>query len=330
MDELIEIRGNPVPPTAKVGSLTTPDGIRLRYATWKPDGLKRRGTVTLLQGRAEFIEKYFEVIEELRRRGFGVVTFDWRGQGGSQRLLPNPRKGHVGNFDDYQVDFDTITEKIGLADMAGPHFLLAHSMGANVALLSASRIRTRFDRLVLSAPLIGLPFGAGSLRWRLVYGLDRLGLSKMFIPGGGATAIPTIPFVLNAVTSDRKRHSRTARIVEAAPQLGLGSPTIGWVRATLDSFAKLGDPRFAGEVKLPVLMLAAGRERVVSNLAIERFSAALPSGGHVFIPGAKHELMMERDIVRDQFWKAFDSFVPGVELYEAPTGAVSPRSDGRK
>ena len=35
------------------------------------------------------IEKYFEVVGELRRRGFAVAVLDWRGQGGSSRLLRN-------------------------------------------------------------------------------------------------------------------------------------------------------------------------------------------------------------------------------------------------
>jgi lysophospholipase len=31
----------------------------------------------------------------------------------------------------------------------------------------------------------------------------------------------------------------------------------------------------------------------------------------VVIVGAQHELMMERDAFREQFWAAFDAFIPG-------------------
>ena len=47
----------------------------------------KRGTVVVLGGRAEFIEKYFEVIGELLARDFAVAALDWRGQGGSARRL---------------------------------------------------------------------------------------------------------------------------------------------------------------------------------------------------------------------------------------------------
>ncbi|NNC27275.1 alpha/beta hydrolase, partial [Salinisphaera sp. USBA-960] len=105
---LIDHPDNPVPEGARSGFVTTPDDKKIRYAHWPAAGARRKGTVTLLQGRAEFIEKYFEVIEDLRQRGFAVIAFDWRGQGGSQRLTRNPRRGHVSNFNKYKLDLRTV------------------------------------------------------------------------------------------------------------------------------------------------------------------------------------------------------------------------------
>ena len=56
------------------------------------------GTVCVFGGRGEFIEKYFETVNELRNRGFAVATMDWRGQGHSSRQLPDPRKGLCRRF----------------------------------------------------------------------------------------------------------------------------------------------------------------------------------------------------------------------------------------
>jgi lysophospholipase len=61
--------------------------------------------------------------------------------------------------------------------------------------------------------------------------------------------------------------------------------------------------------------LAAGRDEIVSTSAIEDFSIRLRTGSHLIVPGAKHELMMERDRYRAQFWAAFDAFVPGSPLF---------------
>ncbi len=92
--QLIDIPANPVPEGATVGTLRTSDGVVLRFARFDPPA-GRKGTLCVFQGRAEFIEKYFEVVRDARARGFAVAIIDWRGQGLSERALPNARKGHV-------------------------------------------------------------------------------------------------------------------------------------------------------------------------------------------------------------------------------------------
>src|SRR5258707_12652544 len=100
---LVSISANPVPEEGVTGPLKTRDGVSLRFARWAPPP-GRKGTVCLFQGRAEFIEKYFETVRDLRARGFAVATLDWRGQGLSERKLKNSRKGYVRNFDQYELD----------------------------------------------------------------------------------------------------------------------------------------------------------------------------------------------------------------------------------
>ena len=96
--ELVSLARNPVPSGAMVGSFAGYDGAPLRYARWEPTRSPRRGTVCVFQGRAEFIEKYFETIADLRRRGFAVAIFDWRGQGRSYRALSDHKKSHIVDF----------------------------------------------------------------------------------------------------------------------------------------------------------------------------------------------------------------------------------------
>ena len=85
------------PPTIEtVGGTATflrmADGVRLRLACFPASGEKASGTVLMLAGFTEFIEKGLESIAALQQRGFGVVTFDWRGQGLSDRLLPQHQR----------------------------------------------------------------------------------------------------------------------------------------------------------------------------------------------------------------------------------------------
>ena len=149
---------NPVPPDAVGGYVQTLDGLRIRYGSWKALAYPVKGTVLLLHGRAECIEKLYETVTDLRTAGFDVITFDWRGQGGSDRMLSNPRKGYVDNFDQYSIDLEAVIEQVALPDCKAPYYVLAHSTGALIALYSAPRLANRIRRMVFSAPFLG--FGA--------------------------------------------------------------------------------------------------------------------------------------------------------------------------
>ena len=108
---LVETPENPVPPGALVEELRAVDGVRLRAARWAPEGAAR-GTVAVFGGRTEFIEKYFETDCAIcSKRGFAVAALDWRGQGGSERQLRNPRKGHIDDFSLYERDFVAFVDR---------------------------------------------------------------------------------------------------------------------------------------------------------------------------------------------------------------------------
>jgi lysophospholipase len=62
---------------------------------------------------------------------------------------------------------------------------------------------------------------------------------------------------------------------------------------------------------VPTLVVAAGADPVCGTPEIERFAARLKAGHALVIPGSRHEILMERDAIREQFWAAFDAFVPG-------------------
>ncbi len=311
MAGLVDIPSNPVPRGAVCETVTSDDGIGLRCARWPANRSPVRGTVIVLSGRTEFIEKYFETVGDLRRRGFGVAIFDGRGQGGSARLLGNIRKGHVRDFADYVNDFETVMQEMVLPDCPPPYYVLAHSMGAAVALLSAARLRTQIERMVLTSPMVALSRGSPELLARLTGFLMYFGLGETFVPGGGATILQTRPFHGNPVTSDPNRYRRSVEVVDADPSIGIGAPTIGWLNAAMRASLNMTEPEFSGAVPMPVLMVLAGADTIVSNQAAEVLSRRLKTTAHLRIPGARHEILMERDVFRDQFWVAFDAFIQG-------------------
>jgi lysophospholipase len=313
--KLISIPANPVPENAVTGMLKTPDGRALRFARWAPPP-GRKGTVCIFQGRAEFVEKYYEMVRELRSRGFAVATIDWRGQGMSQRVLRDPKKGYVGSFREYETDLETFMREIVLPDCPPPYYAIGHSMGASILTRIAHRGYRWFDRMVMCAPLLKLgpqlltPYARPAVTF-----LSALGMGSAYVPGGSSRVVASQPFVGNVLTSDPVRHARTAAILEAEPDLGLGSPTNAWASAAFSMMRELENVNYPGKIRQPIMMIAAGRDVTVSTAAIEEFAGRLRAGSHLIITGSRHEMMMETDRYRAQFWAAFDAFVPGSPLY---------------
>lgn len=314
--DLIALPQRPVPVGARSGMVTTPDGVALRYARWEGLGGPRRGTVVICQGRSEFIEKYAEVIDELRQRGFGVLAFDWRGQGGSARLTRNGAKGHVRRFEDFQIDLETVMTSIALPECKPPFHALGHSMGGAVLIEAAKAGRIWFDRIVLSAPMVRLrQVPAQGLMRGLFTAAGLMGLSRALVPGGSLKPTSQKPFAVNLVSSDAARYALIGRYADIDARLGLGAPTIGWVRAALAVTARFARPFYAETIRQPMLLIAGSRDGLVDTPAIEAFGRRLQAGRTLVVQGAMHEVMMERDELRAQFWAAFDAFVPGEQPF---------------
>jgi lysophospholipase len=311
--DLIALAKNPVPSGATTGYFNCPGKIKLRFARWQATRGPERGTVCLFQGRGEFIEKYFEVVADLRRRGFGVATMDWRGQGGSSRLLSNPNKGFVRSFADFDQDLAYFMKEVVLPNCAPPYIAVAHSMGGNILLRNASQPKSWFSRMVLSAPMIAL----SNKRVGVSQGVARayaevmsaFGFGAAYVRNGRDRPIELDPFEGNPLTSDRERYMRNQQVLAEAPALGLGSPTVAWLRSAYRSMARLRSPDYPHSVQVPLLMFAAGMDSVVSAQAIEEFALRLKVGTHVLIPQAQHEILQETDEIRQRFWAAFDAYM---------------------
>ncbi|AXK83125.1 alpha/beta hydrolase [Pseudolabrys taiwanensis] len=313
--KLVSIPANPVPDNVVSGVVKTPDNVSLRFARWAPPP-GRRGTVVVLQGRAEYIEKYFETVRDLRARGFAVATFDWRGQGLSDRALSDKRKGYVRNFKEYATDLAAIMEQVVLPDCPPPIYLLAHSMGGAIAVAACHDGSRWFERVVLSAPMIALPPSPLTrVAGPLARTLRLFGSGSAYVPTGNGALTGKQEFIENPLTSDPVRYARNAAVLEEEPELGLGAPTVAWADAALRLMKRFAQPSYAGRIRQPMLMVAAGRDQVVSTPAIEQFGMNLLAGRHLILAGAKHELLQEQDHYRGQFWAAFDAFVPGTPRY---------------
>lgn len=292
------------------------DGIRIRIARFPAPAGKAAGTVLMLAGFTEFIEKGLESIAALRARGYGVVTFDWRGQGLSDRLLPYRRKGHIPDMQHFLNDLEEVLRTTRFAELPGPHIVIGHSMGGHLALRAAHDHPDLFERAILCAPMADILTGT----WprAVAYGLAKTavncGLGDCFIPGAGPYLPGQMRFENNPLTTDRARFDRIHEQIELNPDVALGGPTFAWVYSAFRSIRLVKRPSYLSHIRIPVLILSAGLERIVSNAGQREVAAMLPDARLVSFAGGAHELLLERDAVRLAVWAEIDTFLETVHV----------------
>jgi lysophospholipase len=297
--------------------IVTPSGARLRTATFeRSEGTNARGACVLLHGQTEFIEKYHEVIDELRGRGFIVATFDWRGQGGSTRALADPLKCHVGDFREYDEDLATFLEQVIRPMGVAPPLVLAHSMGAHILLRTLHDRHRAFSAAVLSAPMMAVST-RGQPKWVAAvatFVMNAAGQSTAWVMGMEGRDPLKMRFEDNLVTSDRKRWAQAQALIAKNPDIRLAGPTWGWLKAANASMAREMAQGYAQAIATPVLVCGAGKDRICLTLAARDFAGRLPHGSYVEFEDSEHEILMENDSIRARFWKAFDEFAKSNDI----------------
>jgi lysophospholipase len=211
-----------------------------------------------------------------------------------------------------------------LPDCPPPFYVLAHSAGALITYSSIHKLASRVTRIVLCAPLMGLrPSQSGDTKMRFMATTLRwLGMGRNYAAGGRLRG--ERPFENNPLTNDPERFERNMAVVRKHPELALGGPTINWIGNALAAAARIHQPGFYDGPTVPVLVIAAGADKVVSTTAIERFAARTRNVSLVVIDGARHELLQEADFYREQALAAFDAFIPGTSEIEALPESIEP------
>ncbi|TPE48322.1 alpha/beta hydrolase [Amaricoccus solimangrovi] len=281
------------------------DGKRIRAVFWTGGA---RGTVLVLPGRTEYIEKYGAVIGRLRALGFGAAVIDWRGQGLSDRYPPYPERGHVEDFRAYQDDLDALLAAPEVARGPRPLLLLCHSMGGCVGLRALIE-RPELAAGVFSAPMWGIRVGrvARILVGPLTGTAVRLGLGHRGMPGAARGAPPGMEG--NPLTSDSAAFLRAARQIAEHPELGLGPPSVRWTSAAFREIAAL---RRLPSPSRPMLGFLGSDETVVDPADIRARFARTPDAELVPCPGARHEILMERPETQTLVWSRIAAFLDRV------------------
>ena len=276
--------------------ITTADGVRIRIGVWDKGA---NGTVFLLTGRTEYIEKYGQTAGDLQLRGFATLTQDWRGQGLADRLLDDPAKGHVMHFADYQHDVQAMFKAADELSLPKPYYLLAHSMGGCIALRSLIN-GIDVKAAAFSAPMWGIAMSGAvkPIARGLSWSFSSVGLGHKYAPGTDAdNYVVTAPFADNQLTTDPEMFAYMKHQAKTYPQLPLGGPSMHWL------FEALTETRDLATLPAPGIAAAAflgSNERIVDcNTVIKRMQS-WDNGRLEVFPGAEHEVLMEVPKVRNK------------------------------
>ncbi|WP_127023446.1 alpha/beta fold hydrolase [Rheinheimera mangrovi] len=290
------------------------DGSSLHYVVVKPEQAvpeQIKATVVVVNGRTESYLKYQELAYELTQQGYQVLMFDHRGQGVSPRLTDNPHKGHIENFQQYIDDMHQLISQVVQAekvqaDQKRPLYLLGHSMGGAISTLYLQQHPDVFQKAALSAPMHGINGKLAYDEWDAC----RLASTVTLFSTEGYAGFADKPYAAgsfegNELTGSRERYQWMQTLYQDNPQLQLGGATWGWLD---QACAVLPDmQQQSGQIKIPVLVMQAELDTIVSATAQQEFCAALAQnpnsgcvGGLQVIQGAKHELLFEQDEIRQQ------------------------------
>ncbi len=278
------------------------DGVRLRVAYW-PGGDK--GTILLFPGRTEFVEKYGRAAKDLTQLGYHVLTIDWRGQGLSDRLADDTMLGHVDKFSDYQLDVAAMMTAADELSCPRPRFLMAHSMGGCIGLRSLHE-GLPIKAAAFSAPMWGMSV-APALRpfaRPLINTLRRVGKGLSRAPGTDVeTYVKNAPFADNTLTTDADMYAYMQEHAAAHPELTLSGPSVHWVQ---QSFAETAALQSMPAPNYPAITFVGSNERIVDADVIHKLMSKWKRGELTTVPGAEHEIIMEKAATRNAFFAASD------------------------
>lgn len=290
------------------GEFKPAGGVRLKYASVLVPN--ERAAVVIVTGRTENLLKYREVMADLVRQNYSVYVYDHRGQGFSDRLLPNEReKGHVGRFDDYVDDLQAFVEQVVKRDPHRTLLVLGHSMGGGVATRHLERYPGVFAAAALSSPMHQpnakiLVSAQASCEWFK----NAARFAPTAWPAGRAAPYVYRPYdeKTNEYTHSPGRWARLLKIEEQYPEVRLGGPTRGWAAEACAASDTLRSKTETAKIVAPVLVLQAGNDTAVMPQGQNAFCGALidatgrpcDGGGPQRIEGARHELLQEADRYR--------------------------------
>jgi lysophospholipase len=245
--------------------------------------------------------RYGETMYDLYQKGFSVYAMDEQGQGESERLLSNPDKGYVRDFQDYVNDLDGWINEVVLKEVGNSQlFFLGHSMGGAIGTLYDHQHPGVFTKIAVVAPMFEIQIG-GNTKYHLAFhAVQRAvlsGLGEKFLPGTGFFDEDEFQFLNNIYNHSFARFLNSKTLYHQRKTIALGGPTFNWAYQAIMAgwkFYKIGP-----EMRTPMLLVQAENDRVVYSGVQNELCGKHPDCRLYVAKGANHDALQESDSIRD-------------------------------
>jgi alpha-beta hydrolase superfamily lysophospholipase len=259
------------------GRVQTVDQLDLVWQSWAPE--TPRGVVIIIHGLAEHGGRYHETAGFLSTKGWAVYACDLRAHG----LSPDPPKAgrvHVNRFTDYAHDVDAMIGLVQIHHAGLPVFILGHSMGGLIAISYALEKPEALAGAIISSPALGThPEFKPPLFLKIMVGiLSRLAPRLLVDSGLDTQAICRDPQVVQAYIDD-------PLVSQKVSARWYSEITRAMKRAHKN----------AGSLRIPMLLMQSGADRLVDPAAPGRWAGLTPPGLVELVQweGLYHEMLNE-------------------------------------
>lgn len=295
-------------------SFKNKSGQKIRFGSVYPESRIPDAVVVILPGRAEFIEKYFETAHDMAVKNLAVWIIDWQGQGLSARMAGiKDDRGHCPDFETYVEDLHEFI--LGYVKHACVHpdvgripmVMLGQSMGGNIGLRFLQKYPGMFECAALTSPMLGIKTLVNMPSWLppvMVPFMGRLFCRMLAYGQKGWNKQDHLSLGVE-LTSDPVRGAVHDTWMEGQPDLRVGGVTYGWIYEAYKSCRLIMTEDKLKSVQTRVVFTLGGRENLVDNAAIRRAVAFMPNAALLEFPEGGHEVLMEKDEIRNAFLERF-------------------------
>ena len=231
-------------------TIQTGDNLKLYARAWAPEHAPR-AAVCLVHGLGEHCGRYEHVAQAFNAAGFAMLGFDHRGHGQSP--------GARGHTPSYEAMLDDVSRALQATQQHFPDvpvFLYGHSMGGNLVINHALRLRPPVAGVIATSPWLRLPAPPPAIQMSLARLMNRIYPQMAQSNGLELAGLSRDPQVIAAYQNDPLVHDRIS------------------VRLAVE-FTEAGEwaLQHAAELSLPLLLVHGSADRLTSHRASQEFAA---------------------------------------------------------